>query len=1025
MARRTQRGILIPFSLILLFVLAVSAVAQADVRPLELGKPMSRELRGSETHAYEIELTTGQFLRATVELHNIYVVITVSGPDGKQLLDNSFHGARGPETLSFIAEASGKYRLNISLVQMAQAMAGQYEIKIVELRPASPEDRSRFAATQATREALLFIERQDTEEGRRKAIEKYEEAVVLWRAIGDRREEANALDLIGLIYLKLGEVQKALGYLRQSVLLWQAVGDRSREARGLNSIGNALNVLGEKQAALDSQNQALAIWQAIGNRSGEARTLNNIAVVYSSLGKKQVALDYYTQVLTVRRKLGEGATGDASMLNKLELANTLDNLGRVYNDLGEKQKALDYFEQALVLNRETLGRDSEAKTLLNIGGTYSDLGENEKALDYFKQALPVVRALGYRNDEASILLHIARAYSDLSQHSTAIDYFGQALALYRAVGNRSGQANALYGAARSQRDLGNVNEAITQIETALTLVDEIRTRVASQELRTSYSASVQKYYELYIDLLMQMHKQHPAENFDARALHTSERARARSLLELLVEARADIRQGIDPKLLEAERSLRRTLTAKAESQIRLLSGKSSAEQVTAIAKEIDRLTTDYDNLLARIRQSSPRYAALTQPVPLTVKEIQTEILDQDTILLEYALGQEKSFLWAVGSASITSFELPKRAEIEASARRVYEALTARNRSVKNETPEQKQVRLDRQNAEFKQANAELSRMLLAPVESQLGTKRLLIVSDGALQYIPFGALPVRSADAAKTADAAMVPLIARHEIVSLPSASVLGVLRREMVGRKPASKEVAVLADPVFGRDDPRIGNGATAKVNDAADQGDVLRSASESGLETFVRLRFSRQEAEASTRLAPAGKKLTALDFAASRENATSSELGQYRIVHFATHGLINSQHPELSGLVLSLVDKEGKPQNGFLRLHEIYNLRLEADLVVLSACQTALGNEIQGEGLIGLTRGFMYAGAPRVVASLWQVDDRASANLMKYFYDGMLGQGLRPAAALRAAQISMMKDKRWQSPYYWAAFTLQGEWR
>ena len=155
------------------------------------------------------------------------------------------------------------------------------------------------------------------------------------------------------------------------------------------------------------------------------------------------------------------------------------------------------------------------------------------------------------------------------------------------------------------------------------------------------------------------------------------------------------------------------------------------------------------------------------------------------------------------------------------------------------------------------------------------------------------------------------------------------------------------------------------------------------------------------------------------------SADLAQYRIVHFATHGLMNSQHPELSGLVLSLVDQEGKPQNGFLRLHEIYNLHLEADLVVLSACQTALGQEIQGEGLIGLTRGFMYAGAPRVVASLWQVDDRATANLMKYFYEGMLGQGLRPAAALRAAQISMMKDKRWQSPYYWAGFTLQGEWK
>ena len=1014
------------YYLILLLLLVTSAAAQdnKDLPTLEPGKPISRELRDGDTHTYEIALGAGQFFKATADQRGIYVVVTVYGPDGKQLIeDSTAHGA-STKTLSFIAETSGNYRLKISMAQPPQITVGQYEITIVELRPALPQDKSRLAAARASQEAMQFILREDTEQARRKAIQKYEEALPLWHEIGDRREEANVLDLIGSIYMRLADMQKALGYFRQSLLLWQAVPDRAREARALNSIGRALDFLGEKQAALDSHNQALAIWQATGNRRGQASALNDMAVIYSSLGNKKLALDYYLQALALERMIGESATGNASILNRIDVSNTLDNIGRVYNALGEKQKALDYFQQSLSLHRETLNYEGEARNLSSIGRTYLDLGEKEKALDNFKQALPVIRTLGYRNDEAGILRDMGRAYSDLGQHTTAIDYFGQALQFYRAAGSRSGEASALYGIARAQRDLGDLAEAITKMERVLTLVDEIRINVASQELRASYTAFVQKFYELYIDLLMQMHKQRPAENFDARALHTSERARARSLLELLAEARADIRQGIDPKLLEAEHSVQRLLTASADSQRRLLNGKHTAEQADAVAKEIDRLTTEYDNVLARIRQTSPRYAALTQPVPLSLKEIQTEILDQDTILLEYALGAERSYLWAVGPTSIKSFELPKRAEIEAAARRVYETLTVRNRAVKDETLEQKQKRLDRENTEFQQASADLSRILLAQVESQLGTKRLLIVGDGALQYIPFGALPIRGE---VTVSPPMVPLITRHEIVSLPSASVLGVLRREVVGRKPASKEVAVLADPVFDQNDPRIGNGAGVRRADPAREkdDDVLRSASESGLGDLVRLRFSRQEAEASTRLAPAGKKLTALDFAASRESATSTDLSQYRIVHFATHGLINSQHPELSGLVLSLVDKEGKPQNGFLRLHEIYNLHLEADLVVLSACQTALGQEIQGEGLIGLTRGFMYAGASRVVASLWQVDDRATANLMKYFYDGMLGQSLRPAAALRAAQISMMKDKRWQSPYYWAGFTLQGEWK
>src|SRR6266496_2573465 len=166
------------------------------------------------------------------------------------------------------------------------------------------------------------------------------------------------------------------------------------------------------------------------------------------------------------------------------------------------------------------------------------------------------------------------------------------------------------------------------------------------------------------------------------------------------------------------------------------------------------------------------------------------------------------------------------------------------------------------------------------------------------------------------------------------------------------------------------------------------------------------------------------ALDFAANRTTAMGAEVSKYRFVHFATHGFLNSRHPELSGIVLSLVDQEGRAQDGFLRAHEIYNLKLPADLVVLSGCRTGLGKEIKGEGLVGLTRAFMYAGAARVMVSLWDVNDEATAELMKRFYGGLLGRNkLSPAAALRAAQVSMASDKRWSSPYYWAAFTLQGE--
>jgi CHAT domain-containing protein len=570
-----------------------------------------------------------------------------------------------------------------------------------------------------------------------------------------------------------------------------------------------------------------------------------------------------------------------------------------------------------------------------------------------------------------------------------------------------------------ERAQGNLLEAKRIIGQALATIESLRVSVKSPQLRASFMATARDYYEFETDLLMRLHKQHPGDGYDAVAFAASEKGRARSLLELLAESRAEIREGVDASLLAREQELQALIAEKAERQIRLRSGQK-IEDADKIAKEINVLMTEYEQVLARIRETSPRYAALTQPLPLSLKDIQTKVLDSETLLLEYALGEERSFLWAVTPDSISTFELPKRQDVEAAARKLHELVTERNRVVKDETLAQRRLRLAHSDEQYQRAASVLSNMLLQPAVSQLKSKRLLFVSDGVLQYVPFSSLPVPAAGPTSS----YRPLILDHEIITLPSASVMAALREETAGRNRAPKTLAVLADPVFQNDDPRIGNAGNggAEKNSSAE---VYRSGKESGLDSFVRLRFTRQEANEITRLVSADKRLEALDFAASRANATSAALDQYQIVHFATHGLINNRHPELSGIVLSLVDEKGQSQNGFLRLYEIYNLRLRADLVVLSACQTAVGQEIRGEGLLGLTRGFMYAGAPRVVATLWQVDDRATAELMKRFYQKMLGEGLRPSAALKAAQVSMQSDKRWSSPHFWAAFTLHGEWK
>jgi CHAT domain-containing protein len=307
-------------------------------------------------------------------------------------------------------------------------------------------------------------------------------------------------------------------------------------------------------------------------------------------------------------------------------------------------------------------------------------------------------------------------------------------------------------------------------------------------------------------------------------------------------------------------------------------------------------------------------------------------------------------------------------------------------------------------------------MLLGPVAARLGGKRLIVAADGALQYIPFAMLPDPGASGEKVS----VPLLAGHEVVNVPSASAV-VLQRKLIRRASAQDAVAVLADPVFDPEDPRVGGQSTRSSPAAATATAGTRSSAGS----FLRLPWTRREAQAIVAAAPAGRSLLALDFRASRQTALSPELSRYRIVHFATHGVVDSQTPALSGLMLSRVGERGTPVEGFLGLDDIYNLHLGADLVVLSGCETALGKEVRGEGLVGLTQGILYSGAKRVAASLWRVEDQATAELMSHFYHALFAEGRPPAAALREAQLAIRSDKRWRSPYYWSGFVLQGDWQ
>jgi tetratricopeptide (TPR) repeat protein/CHAT domain-containing protein len=848
-----------------------------------------------------------------------------------------------------------------------------------------------------------------------KALDYLNQALIISRKIGDNRGEVNTLSNIGFSYDVLEKKQKALEYLQQALQLSRAMGNHQQEAVTLNNIGKVYYDLGETQKALDYYKQSLLILEKLGYGFKKANTLNNIGIVYNALGDKEKALEYYQQSLQLSKAVGD-RFGEVTSLN---------NIGTVYDDLGEKQKALDFYKQSLLISKEVGNRPGEATAINNIGYIYNALGDKQKALDYFKQALLITRKLGDRSGEATNLNNIAGIYDSLGEKQKALDYVNQALLIEREIGNAFGEAKSLYNIAYTEKTRGNLQASLKSMQVSIAIVEDLRLKIVSPDLRISYFSTVQEYYKFYIEILMQLHKQNPKSGYNITAFEISERSRSRGLIDLLNESKADIKKGVDPNLKQKEQQLSQRISGKTQYQLQFtqqlinqgLPEKEIPTKLEPIKKEINELQTQLQQIQAEIRTKNPRYAALTQPQPVSLKSIQQQ-LDNDSVLLEYSLGDKNSYLWLITATSISSYELPKGSEIETISNEYLTTITKQDTGI---------------NKTRAKAAIKLSKILLAPVAEAIKNKRLIIVSDGNLQYIPFNFLAVPNAILSAAEQEILKtfkPLLVDHEIINLPSASTLEFIREFNKENPILPKTLAVIADPVFSPTDERVNNKYPQPKKPENSQLSSLKLekltrsfSTRDGELKLTRLPGTRKEAENILTLIPENQTKKAFDFDANLTTINSSELSQYRFLHIATHGFLNSINPELSGIVLSLINNQGQEQTGLLLTPDIFNLNLPADLIVLSACDTAWGKDVKGEGIVGLTRGFMYAGTPRLMLSLWKVNDYETSELMSRFYKIMLQEKLTPSQSLRKAQLSMWKEGK--APYFWSAFILQGEWR
>jgi len=1091
---------------------------QNNSQPLSLNTPIKREIQGGELHAYSLEVDVHDYVRIVIVSQGMEPEITVSSAGGHTYLKRNSR-RREPAPISVIVTESGPLAINVRSPE-SKEISGTYELKVKEIRPGNDSDQRRVTAEDLFAKAEELRQKSDAE-ANHNSLTLYEQAMTLWRGMGDQREVAHTLKHIGDVHQSLYEMKQALNFYQQALVvfrklkdlsgeaetlnetsyvyatlgdqqnaiqdhqramkiakdendrvaeaqalnnmgeikywsgklpqaltfyrralaIWVEVNDRRGQAQSYTYLGYTCSDLGQTKESFDAYRSALTLWKSVDDERGKAVTLTAIGRLYSRVGESQAALNFFERSMPLSRRIG----------NKVEEARVLTGEAYVYWRLGEDERALDLYEQALKLFADANYADGEASTLHSAGRVYYFAKNIEKALEYQRRALEICRRIGDRRLETNVLIEIGRLNAEAGNHAAAIanlvlardsahaqkdlrwemeawnllgksyeargqkqalQCYERALALSRAAEFKYGESAMLYQIARSQRDAGDIVAARKQIESAIDLIESLRTKVTSQDLRASYFASVRQLYDLYIDLLMELNHNNPHQDFDVQAFEASERGRARSLLEMLTAARVGVRNKVEPQLLEREQVLRAELNQKEEQ----LGAKSDS---TGLANEVDELIDQYQEAKALVHDASLAHTDQARPTPLNLKEIREQVLSDDAALLVFSLGDKRSFLWLITKNTFTSSELPGRDEIEAQAKEVRELLMAPV-PVEGESFEARQKRLAGMEEQYWNKATSFSNMLLGQVAQNLGSARLLIVPDGELQYLPFNALPIPYRND-------RTPLLAEHEITFQPSASALSKLKNRRI--QEPDKGLAIFADPVFGSDDQRFAaihiEAASSSLPQDTQMTQALRDVNSNWASGNIpRLIASRDEADGIVGVIPTADNLKAVDFEANKQRVMSTNLSQYRLLHFATHGVLDNKNPELSGLVLSRIDENGRPKDAFLRLDDIYNLKLNSDMVVLSACNSGLGKDVRGEGIVGLVHGFMYAGTSRVVASLWKVDDEATAELMVHFYKETFRSKQSPAAALRTAQLAMWQQRRWHAPYYWAAFVLQGDY-
>ena len=814
-----------------------------------------------------------------------------------------------------------------------------------------------------------------------KAMETSEEAEKIAEELGDEESVAIILGNRSIIFGERGDYARELEEKQRALTIFQKTGSQQHEANCYQNIGGTYITIGSYGKAQEAYQKSLEIAEKIGDKPLVGVVLTNMAELHLEMGRYDIALDDVQRSLRVVREVGE----------QREVGAALEILGMIYTAQGNYSAALKTFREALSLGEEIKDETRIAESQYLIGVMYSKLGDYGQALANYSKALALWESSDIKPQMGKCYMMIGAAHYSKKEVAQANDAITKSIELLQETASQDLLWRAIYNKSLIERDAGNIAEAIPLMKQAVDVLDQVRAQVFLPEQKWMF---LEDRLDVYEDLVrMLINSQKIADAFDY-----AQRSKARAFLDLLSESHIDPQQNLSNENYEQKKRLQAEMMNLNQSiKYEYENEKLDQPAIRKLEKERGRLDDQYRNLLLKIRQQNPRYAGLQYPQPLNLVDAQ-KLIDKDTVLMEYFVGKKGSFCFVITSDGSKVFSIPAEKQLNVDIRLITDAI---------QKPDPVLEATSGTFSQYVTTARTLYKKLLMPAGPALQAKRRIIIApDGMLGYLPFESLLTAEGDFKQIDFSKLSYLGLNYEVQYVPSISVLAAIEQY---RQPADennrRQLIAFADPLVQ---------TQLTKNNSIEIDRSVRDWSSS----IKELPYARTEVEEISKLYPKGSTTLLIGKDATEVNAKKMDLQDYRIVHFASHGLIDEEHPQFSSLILN----SGGNEDGYLTMREVFDLKLNADLVVLSACKSGLGQRIRGEGVTGLSRSFFGAGASSVLVSLWNVYDRSTSDFMTSFYREMETGKLNKAEALKAARRKMILSKKYSHPYYWSPFILIG---